>query len=639
MHLIKNTIIKTITIILKIKYLYFVYMPSLTRKYNALKSAPRVSSKKNSLMSLTQFRQSKLKRVVKNRVYDATIILQGTFIYDISDSVFTSIGGQLPIFNDNNSFKKLDVKTENNAGTLTVTIDYEFAFCRDSNGDGLSFFLLQGQTNTVVIQQWGGIPFSSLGGQLYSFDGEINTTGNDIPRLLKNTSLELCFYDCKISSVDFGNIENWQTSCVVNMRGTFNTATFFNEDIGNWDTQNVTTMEGMFSGFDITIGAIDTPTLFNQDIGNWDTSKVTSMRSMFDYNSSFNQDLSKWDTGEVTDMFAMFWLASSFNNGGQPLTWDTSKVTNINQIFYFASNFNQDISSWNTSNVTDMALAFFGAAIFNQDISSWDTGNVTDMALMFRYSGFNNGAGFGDYTKPLNWNVGNVKNMAYMFSNSPFNQRLGDASGNWNTSNVTDMAFMFDFNSDFNNGEVAGGSTSPLYWDTSKVTNMYSMFQQANSFNQYVGSWETGEVTNMGQMFNAATVFNQDISSWNTSKVTDMQIMLAATSFDQDISGWDTSEVTNMQIMFANSPFNQDLSPWNVCKVTNFFVMFAGTQMNATNINALDSSLNPITGWASDISGSSLNTIAMFAGTPGIPTSGVNGGGDLNDPNSFFGSC
>ena len=246
------------------------------------------------------------------------------------------------------------------------------------------------------------------------------------------------------------DIGNWDTSSVTNMSYMFRDASSFNQDIGNWDTSNVTDMSGMFYGSNASS--------FNQDIGNWDTSSVTNMSYMFINSSSFNQDIGNWDTSSVTNMIAMFQVASSFNQDIG--SWDTSSVTNMNGMFFRVTAFNQDIGGWDTSSVTDMSQMFINSSSFNQDIGNWDTSSVTDMSQMF-------------------------------IGASSFNQDIG----NWDTSNVTNM------------------------------TRMFLSFEGTTAFNQDIGNWDTSSVTNMSQMFNGATAFNQDIGSWDTSNVTNMRFM------------------------------------------------------------------------------------------------------------------
>ena len=45
---------------------------------------------------------------------------------------------------------------------------------------------------------------------------------------------------------------------------------------------------------------------FNQDIGNWNTEKVTDMEFMFYSASAFNQDIGSWNTEQVTNMDICF---------------------------------------------------------------------------------------------------------------------------------------------------------------------------------------------------------------------------------------------------------------------------------------------------------------------------------------------
>ena len=47
-------------------------------------------------------------------------------------------------------------------------------------------------------------------------------------------------------------------------------------------------------------------TTFNGDIGNWNTAQVTNMRAMFVSASAFNQDIGSWNTEKVTDYGFMF---------------------------------------------------------------------------------------------------------------------------------------------------------------------------------------------------------------------------------------------------------------------------------------------------------------------------------------------
>ena len=52
------------------------------------------------------------------------------------------------------------------------------------------------------------------------------------------------------------------------------------------------------------------------EISNWDTSRVTNMRWMFKNAESFDQPLNNWNVSKVTYMYDMFEEATSFN---QPL--------------------------------------------------------------------------------------------------------------------------------------------------------------------------------------------------------------------------------------------------------------------------------------------------------------------------------
>ena len=195
---------------------------------------------------------------------------------------------------------------------------------------------------------------------------------------------------------------------VTNTVSMFQSATAFNQNIGNWNTTNVTNMSLMFTG----------ATSFNRDIGGWNTGNVTNMNYMFQSASSFNQPIGGWNTGKVTTMIGMFLASNSFN---QPIgNWNTSAVVNMQAMFQLNTAFNQPIGSWNTSSVTNMSNMFNGAISFNQPIGSWNTSSVTNMSNMF------NGA--ISFNQPIgSWNTSAVTNMSGMFSSAnSFNQNIGN---------------------------------------------------------------------------------------------------------------------------------------------------------------------------------------------------------------------
>ena len=143
-------------------------------------------------------------------------------------------------------------------------------------------------------------------------------------------------------------------------------------------TSHVTNMENLFRQ------PLFSESNFNGDIRDWDTSHVTNMKYMFGGANTFNQDISAWDVSNVRTMKGMFRAASDFN---QPIgQWDTSNVANMSMMFDHADSFNQPIDQWDTSNVTDMTLMFGYARNFNQDISEWDVNNVVSFAKFAKNS-------------------------------------------------------------------------------------------------------------------------------------------------------------------------------------------------------------------------------------------------------------
>tara|TARA_B100001093_G_scaffold286029_1_gene273224 strand:+ start:1892 stop:5110 length:3219 start_codon:yes stop_codon:yes gene_type:complete len=309
--------------------------------------------------------------------------------------------------------------------------------------------------------------------------------------------------------IRYGNINEWDVSCVTNMSKLFKKKEF-NDDISSWDVSNVKDMSWMFSD----------AKLFNQPIACWDVSNVTNMSGMFASAKSFNQPINNWDVSNVIDMIDMFCCAESFN---QPLNnWKVSNVTNMGAMFWGAESFNQPIGNWDVSNVTNMEDMFRKAKSFNQPLNNWKVSNVTNMGAMF--------ASAESFNQPIgNWDVSNVKDMGRMFSNAKlFNQPIGN-------------------------------------WDVSQVTVMNRMFVRTESFNYDISSWDVSNVKDMSWMFSDAKLFNQPIGNWDISKVRDMSWMfLNAPSFNQDISKWDISNKDIEGLLSNTTSFNKDLSSWNI---------------------------------------------------------------------------
>ncbi|CAL6429326.1 unnamed protein product [Bathycoccus prasinos] len=380
-----------------------------------------------------------------------------------------------------------------------------------------------------------------------------------------------------------GDIGDWDTSQVTDMRLMFHNSYAFNQNIGNWDTSKVTSLGQMFLSakvFDQPIGTWDTSQVtnmyqmfrhaykFNQPIGNWDTSSVTSMqeiRYMGFYNQTdFRGDLSNWDTSRVKSMESMFYDAASFLGDGFS-NWDVSHVTNMDSMFYKSLAFNQPIGSWDTSKVTDMYAMFESVASFNQDITNWDVSQVTSMERMFyECSSF-------DQDVSVWTGVASTTAQTDMFyAATSFRTKFACANANDGPANtctlpepildanwhayVAECLAIAPVDGMCTSWDKYGAHGAMPNWDVSLVTDMsgyteissYKGFGGKSTFNADISKWNTGKVTSMRSTFNRASAFNQDIGSWNTA---------------QDIGSWNTGQVTDMIRSFIYaSAFNHDIS-------------------------------------------------------------------------------
>ena len=372
-------------------------------------------------------------------------------------------------------------------------------------------------------------------------------------------AVDLWISDPTTAEATYGNISNWDTSCVTDMSGLFLNKAMFNDDISQWDVSNVTNMRSMFHG----------ASSFDIEIGMWNVSNVTTMVSMFDgFLNIFNQDIGNWNVSSVTDMSLMFW-GNKF--------------------------FNQDISGWDVSSVNSMYFMFYSATEFNQDIGAWDLSNVANMNAMLNNSGIST----ANYDAILQgWASQTVQNNVILGAVGLFycnaeaeRQSLIDNFG-WTFFVETEAecatsCFINDGNiqaavdlwiSDPTTAEATYGNISN--WDTSCVTDMSGLFQGYTTFNDDISQWDTSNVTTMASMFRGADSFNQDIGDWNLSNVIYIREMFSsADSFNQPISDWDVSGITDMFRMFFDArDFNNPIENWDVSNVTNMFAMFQAAE-------------------------------------------------------------
>jgi len=138
------------------------------------------------------------------------------------------------------------------------------------------------------------------------------------------------------------NIGNWNTSKLTTIATMFQNQPAFNQNISTktvtvgastytaWDTLNVINMRYAFYN-----NLANTASQFNQNIGNWNTIKVTDMTAMLFNTSSFNQNIGNWrvnivfgfnsDTA-IADTFADYNGLSQTNYDSLLIGWASRPV-------------------------------------------------------------------------------------------------------------------------------------------------------------------------------------------------------------------------------------------------------------------------------------------------------------------------
>ncbi|MDD3178189.1 MAG: BspA family leucine-rich repeat surface protein [Candidatus ainarchaeum sp.] len=167
------------------------------------------------------------------------------------------------------------------------------------------------------ISNWGPLKLDSIDSNSYGhFTGceNLTITAEDSLDILENTTyLTASFADC-FSLVDIPNIENWDTSNILDLSNTFGKTQIsllfeypewlselvdfssvrkvpFNQDISSWDVSNVEKVRYTFFFSD-----------FNQDISSWDVSNLYAAVALFE-GSSFDQDIGDWNLANMDCLY------------------------------------------------------------------------------------------------------------------------------------------------------------------------------------------------------------------------------------------------------------------------------------------------------------------------------------------------
>jgi hypothetical protein len=145
------------------------------------------------------------------------------------------------------------------------------------------------------------------------------------------------------------------------MGAMFNPTTAFNNggspDINNWNTSKVLDFNIMFRS----------AASFNQPIGNWNVSSTLSLRSMF-RDSAFRQNVDNWRPVNCTNFTDIF-LNLGFNPNVP--NWTVSKGTSFSRIFQSTSA-DFSLAAWDVSGAFNLDLSGgFSSTNYSAGLIAW----------------------------------------------------------------------------------------------------------------------------------------------------------------------------------------------------------------------------------------------------------------------------
>ncbi|MCO6559211.1 MAG: BspA family leucine-rich repeat surface protein [Bifidobacterium sp.] len=365
-------------------------------------------------------------------------------------------------------------------------------------------------------------------------------------------------------------LENWDTSAVKDMGGSFNTTGLKELDLSNWDTKNVEDMHYLFAN------CPDLETL--KGIGGWETAKVTtgySMYRMFQNDAKLTTlDLYNWDTTGATDVTGMLppnlealrlgkktkLLNTSpnaaFADVNQAATWvDKSGSHNP------PDSLNPPWSGTTVQLATRASTNPLGEYVVSGVSYSFPTACTQPGTHTW---------GTLTWSETLTGEGESAECVLSLDSGTVPDHSAGtthDTKVPWTDDSVTSATVKPGVRLASNTGQATYAGGRLLFGRLPKVrtidvtnlngsgnTDMFGMFWQDPNLTTITGlkNLDTSQVTDMGDTFNLSNLTSLDVSGWDTHNVTDMHYV-----FDNnpnlkalDLNGWDTGSATSMNQMF-----------------------------------------------------------------------------------------